>query len=72
MDLLAIDQGESSSIGRNVTGTINNIDLKGQYITLNLKNRQQAKYYIDVETEISKENKLVDLSVLYEGDRVKL
>lgn len=70
--LTTIDQGESSSIGRNVTGTINNIDLKGQYITLNLKNRQQAKYYIDVETEISKENKLVDLSVLYEGDRVKL
>ena len=70
--LTSIDQGESSSIGRNVTGTINNIDLKGQYITLNLKNRQQAKYYIDTETEISKENKLVDLSVLYEGDRVKL
>lgn len=68
----SIDQGESDSIGRNLTGTINNIDNNGQYITINLKNRQQAKYYIDVETQISKDNKLVDLSELYEGDRVKL
>ena len=36
------------------------------------KTSQQAKYYIGAETEISKDNKLVDLSILYEGDRVKL
>lgn len=68
----SIEQGESDTISRSLTGTINNIDLYGQYITINIKNRQQAKYYIDFDTEISKDNKLVDLSDLYEGDRVKL
>lgn len=70
--LTSMEQGESDSIGRSLTGTVNHIDLHGQYITINLKDREQAKYYMDVDTEIFKENKLVDLSVLYAGDRVQL
>ena len=35
----SIDQGESNSIDRYITGTVNNIDPNGQYITINQKNQ---------------------------------
>lgn len=67
-----IAQGESKAIGQNLTGTVNKIDTSGRFITINLKDRNAAKYYLNSQTQVLKDNKLVDLSVLFEGDRVKL
>lgn len=67
-----IEQGDSNAIGENLTGTINKIDTRGQFISINVKDRKSATFYLDSHTQVFKDNKLVDLSVLYEGDRVKL
>lgn len=67
-----IEQGNANAIGENLTGTINKIDSRGQFISINVKDRKSASFYLDSQTQIFKDNKLVDLSVLYEGDRVKL
>ncbi|WP_144509646.1 hypothetical protein [Bacillus sp. FJAT-22090] len=64
--------GGSNAIGENLTDTVNKIDASGRFISINLKDRSAAKYYLDAHTQVFKDNKLVDLSVLYEGDRVKL
>ncbi|MFD2443874.1 hypothetical protein ACFSO7_07735 [Bacillus sp. CGMCC 1.16607] len=61
-----IEEGE-----RVVTGTLNHIDPNGTYLSIRLENGQSQTYYINEETEIFKGTTLVDLSVLYEGDRVK-
>ena len=67
-----IEQGNSNAIGESLTGTVNIIDTNGRFITINLKDRKPEKYYLDSRTQVFKDNKLVDLSSLYEGDRVKL
>ena len=55
-----------------LTGTVNTIDRNGKFIAINSKDRKSVNYYLDAQTQVFKDNKLVDLSVLYEGDRVKL
>lgn len=70
--MVDIPQGEANAIGENLTGTINEIDKNGKFIAINLKNRESKRFYLDQKTQVFKDNKLVDLSVLYEGDRVKL
>ncbi|GGA19096.1 hypothetical protein [Psychrobacillus lasiicapitis] len=68
-----IAQGsDSQAIGESLTGTVNTIDRSGKFIAINSKERNSVKYYLDAQTKVIKDNKLVDLSVLYEGDRVKL
>ena len=63
---------DSNTIGATLTGTVNTIDRNGKFISINSKERKSVNYYLDAQTQIFKDNKLVDLSVLYEGDRVKL
>ncbi|TQR18293.1 hypothetical protein [Psychrobacillus soli] len=68
-----IAQGnDSKSIEKSLTGTVNTIDRNGKFISINSKDRNSVNYYLDAQTQVFKDNKLVDLSVLYEGDRVKL
>lgn len=68
-----IAQGsDSQAIGVSLTGTVNTIDRNGKFISINSKERKSVNYYLDAQTQVFKDNKLVDLSVLYEGDRVKL
>ena len=55
-----------------VTGTINRIDPNGSFLSIRFDNGETKTYYINDQTEFFKGTKLVDLSVLYEGDRVKL
>ncbi|WP_050180669.1 hypothetical protein [Domibacillus robiginosus] len=55
-----------------LTGTINRIDPNGGFVSIRLGNNQTKTYYLNDRTEVFKGTKLVDLSVLYEGDRVKL
>ncbi len=64
--------GADAAIGEFFTGTVNEIDKYGSFISINLKDRQSQKYYLDENTQVFKDRKLVDLSELYEGDRVKL
>ncbi|WP_391120211.1 hypothetical protein [Psychrobacillus sp. L3] len=67
-----IPQGNSKAIGEYLTGTVNEIDRNGKFIAINLKNKQSKRFYLDQYTQVFKDSKLVDLSVLFEGDRVKL
>ncbi|WP_391207910.1 hypothetical protein [Psychrobacillus sp. L4] len=67
-----IPQGNSNAIGEYLTGTVNEIDRNGKFIAINLKNKQSKRFYLVQHTQVFKESKLVDLSVLFEGDRVKL
>ena len=55
-----------------VTGTINQIDPNGDFLSIRLDNGQSKTYYLNNQTEIIKGTNFTDLSVLYEGDRVKL
>ncbi|KAB7707426.1 hypothetical protein F9802_06645 [Bacillus aerolatus] len=55
-----------------VTGTVNRIAKNGTFLSVRLDNGQSKTYYLNDQTEIFKGTTLVDLSVLYEGDRVKL
>jgi len=55
-----------------VTGTVNQIDPNGTFLSIRLDNGQSKTYYLNSQTEVVKGTKFVDLSVLYEGDRVKL
>ncbi|WNS82138.1 hypothetical protein RRU94_15410 [Domibacillus sp. DTU_2020_1001157_1_SI_ALB_TIR_016] len=57
---------------RAVTGTINRIDPNGEFLSIRFDNGQTKTYYLNGQTEVYKGTTLVDLSVLYEGDRVKL
>lgn len=57
---------------RVITGTVNHIDPNGTFLSVRLDNGNSQTYYLNAETEIFKGTTLTDLSVLYEGDRVKL
>lgn len=52
--------------------TVNQIDPNGKFLFVRLDQGETKKYVLNDATEIFKEKKLVDLSVIYEGDRVKL
>ena len=72
-----IDQGspennKPEAIGQSFTGTVNEIDKNAKYIAINLKDKKSTRFYLDENTEIYKDHKIVDLSVLYVGDRIKL
>ena len=55
-----------------LTGTINRIDENGKFISVRMDDGKTKTFYINRSSEIYKGTTLVDLSVLYEGDRVKL
>ncbi|MEK5039851.1 hypothetical protein [Sporosarcina sp. FSL K6-3457] len=57
---------------RVVTGTVNQIDPNGDFLSIRLDNGQSKTYYLNNQTEVIKGTNFSDLSVLYEGDRVKL
>ncbi|MBU8881125.1 hypothetical protein BGM26_19565 [Bacillus sp. FJAT-29790] len=65
-------QGEIDHREKIVTGTINRIDKNGKFLSILLDDGDSKTYYLNNETEIFKGTTLVDLSTIYEGDRVKL
>lgn len=67
-----VSQENTDAIGKSIAGTINKIDKKGTFISIRLDNGISKTFYINNETEFYKDTNLVDLSLLYEGDRVKL
>lgn len=67
-----VDIGEIEHRDKIVTGTVNQLDASGEFLSIRLDNGQTKTYYLNDETEVFKGTKLVDLSVMYEGDRIKL
>jgi len=63
----AIELGDKVLIG-----TVNRIDKNGDFISIRLEDGKTKTYYLNNDSEIYKGTTLVDLSVLFEGDRVKL
>lgn len=57
---------------KTVIGTVTRLDPGGASLSIRLDNGQAKNYYINSRTEVFKGTTLMDLSVLYEGDRVKL
>lgn len=55
-----------------VNGTINRIDPTGAFLSIRLDDNKTKTFYLNEGTEVFKGTALVDLSTLYEGDRVKL
>ncbi|NYF23621.1 hypothetical protein [Sporosarcina sp. JAI121] len=55
-----------------VTGTVNKVDKNGKFLSIRLDTGQSKTYYINDATDVIKGTALTDLSVMYEGDRVKL
>ncbi len=68
----AATPGAINSREKVVTGTVNQVDKSGKYLSLRLDQGQERTYYLNEKTEIFKGTNLSDLSVLFEGDRVKL
>lgn len=55
-----------------ITATVTQIDRNGKFISVKLDDGRTSTYFITNRTEFFKGTTLKDLSVLYEGDRVKL
>lgn len=55
-----------------VTGIVTKIDPNGMYIQVKPDYGVEQQYYINRNTRFLKNNSVADLSMLYEGDRVKL
>ena len=66
-----ISNSSTDAIGKNFSGTVNRIDKKGTYLSIKLTSGATKTYYINDDTEFYKDKSLVDLSVLFEGDKVK-
>lgn len=64
--------GEIDYGNKVLSGTINQIDKKGKFLSIRLDDGTTKTFYLNSETLIFKGTTLVDLSVMYEGDRVKL
>ncbi|MED4454503.1 hypothetical protein [Metabacillus fastidiosus] len=65
-------QGNIDIRDKVVVGTINRIGAGGNSLSIKLDNGQIKTYYLNDETEIFKDTALVDVDVLYEGERIKL
>ncbi|MGN7387245.1 hypothetical protein [Sporosarcina sp. SAFN-015] len=55
-----------------ITATVTQIDRSGKFISVKLDDGRESTYFISNRTEFFKGTTLKDLSVLFEGDRVKL
>lgn len=67
-----VSQENTDAIGKSFSGTVNRIDKKGTFLSVKLDSGTSKTYYLNGDTEFYKDTKLSDLSVLFEGDRIKL
>lgn len=69
----AVKQGAIKENSKQQSGIITKIDPNGMYITVKLDGQTTEKiFYVNKNTDFLKGSSAVDLSTLYEGDRVKL
>ncbi|MEG0471885.1 MAG: phosphate ABC transporter ATPase [Solibacillus sp.] len=67
-----IEEGAIVPNSKQSAGVVTKIDPNGLFITVKLDNAGTKTYYVKNSTTIIKGKSTVDLSALYEGDRVKL
>lgn len=67
-----IDEGVISENSKEVTGTVLKIDPNGMFIQVKTNAGKQEEYFLNKDTQYFKGVESVDMSYMYEGDRVKL
>ncbi|WP_332647097.1 hypothetical protein [Lysinibacillus sp. 54212] len=67
-----IDEGNIPENGKELSGSVTKIDPNGMFIRVKLDTGKEQEYYINNSTTYFKGSSSVDLSTLYEGDRVKI
>jgi len=67
-----IEQGTIVENSKSVSGIVTKIDPNGMFIELKLSSGQIEEYYINKDTQFFKGTETVDISYMYEGDRVKI
>lgn len=67
-----VEQGAIVTNSKQKAGIITQIDSNGMFIKVKIDKGSETIYYINNNTEFMKGSASVDLSALYEGDRVKL
>lgn len=67
-----IEQGTIPTKSKEIYGTVTNIDRNGMYVRVKTDTGKEQNYNVNSETAYFKGKSAVDLSTLYEGDRVKM
>ena len=67
-----IEEGAIATNSKQKAGVVTKIDPNGLFITVKLDGAGSKTYYVNNNTNLIKGSSSVDLSALYEGDRVKL
>ncbi|MEK4230167.1 phosphate ABC transporter ATPase [Solibacillus sp. FSL H8-0538] len=67
-----VEQGEITTNSKQKAGVVTQIDANGMFVKVKVDKGRDTTYYINNNTEFIKGSSTVDLSALYEGDRVKL
>ena len=67
-----VEQGASVPKSTQLTGTVTKIDPNGMFVRVKLNTGIEKQYYLNSDTEYVKGKSRVDISTMYEGDRVIL
>ncbi|MFF5994488.1 hypothetical protein AAGS61_06985 [Lysinibacillus sp. KU-BSD001] len=67
-----IEQGAIVENSKQLTGIVTKIDPNGMFVRVKLDTGIEKQYYLNSDTEYVKGKSHVDISTMYEGDRVKL
>ena len=67
-----VEQGTIVKNSRELSGVVTKIDPNGLFIRVKLDSGTEKDYYLNNDTVYFKGRKSVDLSILFEGDRVKM
>lgn len=67
-----VDEGVISENSKEVTGTVVKIDPNGMFIQVKINAGKTVEYYLNKDTQYFKGTQSVDMSYMYEGDRIKL
>lgn len=67
-----IEQGVIGENSKEVTGTVVKIDPNGMFIQVKTNAGKTVEYYLNKNTQYFKGTQAVDMSYMYEGDRIKL
>ena len=68
----AVEEGAIVEKSKQQAGVVTKIDPNGMFVQVKLDSGLEKQYYINSETAYVKGKSHVDISTLYEGDRVKL
>ncbi|WP_431027358.1 hypothetical protein [Lysinibacillus sp. LZ02] len=67
-----IEQGAIVENSKQLTGIVTKIDPNGMFVRVKMDTGIEKQYYLNSDTEYVKGKSHVDISTMYEGDRVKL